>query len=654
MTYFIGVDVGSGSARAGLFDDEGNLIDSAVEAITTWNPSKDHYEQSSDEIWEKVVFLIKKITEKSPVEGEHQDEFKRRIKGIGFAATCSLVCLDVDGKPVTISQTGKDNQNIIMWMDHRASEEATSINETKHEVLKYVGGKVSLEMEIPKILWLKNHMKGSFDRIKHFMDLADYLTWKCTNDFARSLCTVVCKWNFMGHIFAKEKLSGWDDSYFTQIGLDEFVEEGYARLGGNKICDIGERVGKGLTEAVADLMNLPHSRISVAVSLIDAHAGGLGVLGTVVPGDEHSEITESVLQKRLAIISGTSTCHMAISVNPVFCPGVWGPYYSALKPGMWLSEGGQADLMNLPHSRISVAVSLIDAHAGGLGVLGTVVPGDEHSEITESVLQKRLAIISGTSTCHMAISVNPVFCPGVWGPYYSALKPGMWLSEGGQSATGCLVDHIIKSHPALPTLEEEAKKVGVDTHEILLRRLEAMASKRGIPVDYLSKEFHILPYYYGNRSPRADPTLVGMISGLHLTKSLDDLALQYLAVLQAIAYGTKHIIDELNRNGYQIDTLFMTGGASKSQFLVQQHANITGCRVGVRTESAVLSGAAIIAASASKLFDDMNECMSRLTKFERMVQPQEQVAKYHKAKYNVFLRMYEDQMNYRKMMEEST
>eukprot|EP01117_Protostelium_nocturnum_P007275 TRINITY_DN2600_c0_g1_i1.p1 TRINITY_DN2600_c0_g1~~TRINITY_DN2600_c0_g1_i1.p1 ORF type:complete len:613 (+),score=203.31 TRINITY_DN2600_c0_g1_i1:149-1840(+) len=563
MTYFIGVDVGSGSARAGLFDDEGNLIDSAVEAITTWNPSKDHYEQSSDEIWEKVVFLIKKITEKSPVEGEHQDEFKRRIKGIGFAATCSLVCLDVDGKPVTISQTGKDNQNIIMWMDHRASEEATSINETKHEVLKYVGGKVSLEMEIPKILWLKNHMKGSFDRIKHFMDLADYLTWKCTNDFARSLCTVVCKWNFMGHIFAKEKLSGWDDSYFTQIGLDEFVEEGYARLGGNKICDIGERVGKGLTEAVADLMNLPHSRISVAVSLIDAHAGGLGVLGTVVPGDEHPEITESVLQKRLAIISGTSTCHMAISVNPVFCPGVWGPYYSAL-------------------------------------------------------------------------------------------KPGMWLSEGGQSATGCLVDHIIKSHPALPTLEEEAKKVGVDTHEILLRRLEAMASKRGIPVDYLSKEFHILPYYYGNRSPRADPTLVGMISGLHLTKSLDDLALQYLAVLQAIAYGTKHIIDELNRNGYQIDTLFMTGGASKSQFLVQQHANITGCRVGVRTESAVLSGAAIIAASASKLFDDMNECMSRLTKFERMVQPQEQVAKYHKAKYNVFLRMYEDQMNYRKMMEEST
>ena len=42
-----------------------------------------------------------------------------------------------------------------MWMDHRASEQAAEINLTKHDVLRYVGGKISLEMQPPKLLWLK-------------------------------------------------------------------------------------------------------------------------------------------------------------------------------------------------------------------------------------------------------------------------------------------------------------------------------------------------------------------------------------------------------------------------------------------------------------------------------------------------------------------
>ena len=40
-------------------------------------------------------------------------------------------------------------------MDHRASKQAERINATQHEVLKYVGGKISLEMQTPKLLWLK-------------------------------------------------------------------------------------------------------------------------------------------------------------------------------------------------------------------------------------------------------------------------------------------------------------------------------------------------------------------------------------------------------------------------------------------------------------------------------------------------------------------
>ena len=60
----------------------------------------------------------------------------------------------------------------------------------------------------------------------------------------------------------------------------------------------------------------------------------------------------------------------------------------------------------------------------------------------------RLAYIMGTSACIMATTVDPRFVPGVWGPYYSGMVPGFWLNEGGQSAAGAAVDHLLRSHPA--------------------------------------------------------------------------------------------------------------------------------------------------------------------------------------------------------------
>ncbi len=82
---------------------------------------------------------------------------------------------------------------------------------------------------------------------------------------------------------------------------------------------------------------------------------------------------------------------------------------------------------------------------------------------TEETLDERLALIGGTSTCHMAVSREPRFIQGIWGPYFSAMIPGMWLTEGGQSATGALIDHVIDSHARGAELSLEAKRLeGVD------------------------------------------------------------------------------------------------------------------------------------------------------------------------------------------------
>lgn len=105
--------------------------------------------------------------------------------------------------------------------DHRAFKEAKLINSTGSMVLKYVGGTMSLEMEAPKMLWLKNHMPADVFSSSMFFDLPDFLTYKATGDLARSNCSLACKCSYVPP--GVEGSKGWNDEFFTQIGLEEFV-----------------------------------------------------------------------------------------------------------------------------------------------------------------------------------------------------------------------------------------------------------------------------------------------------------------------------------------------------------------------------------------------------------------------------------------------
>ncbi|KAL8178585.1 UNVERIFIED_CONTAM: hypothetical protein K2H54_052574 [Gekko kuhli] len=84
-----------------------------------------------------------------------------QIRGLGFDATCSLVVLDNNLHPLAVNFEGDCKRNIIMWMDHRASDQVARINGTRHNVLCYVGGVLSVEMQPPKLLWLKEPLNLS-------------------------------------------------------------------------------------------------------------------------------------------------------------------------------------------------------------------------------------------------------------------------------------------------------------------------------------------------------------------------------------------------------------------------------------------------------------------------------------------------------------
>jgi FGGY-family pentulose kinase len=251
----------------------------------------------------------------------------------------------------------------------------------------------------------------------------------------------------------------------------------------------------------------------------------------------------------------------------------------------------------------------------------------------------------------MAVSREAKFVPGVWGPYLSAMIPELWLTEGGQSATGALIDHVIHSHARAAELVREAKKQGSSVYALLNARLDALAESEPFPAA-LTRELHVLPDHHGNRSPRADPTLRGMVSGLKLTDSVDSLALLYLATVQAIAHGTRHVLDAMNQNGYRIDTILACGGDLKNPVFLREHADITGCRIVLPKEpEAVLLGSAVLGGVASGDFASVLDAMSAMNANERVVAPTRgDVAAYHQKKHAVFQRMYDDQIAYRSLM----
>ena len=114
MTAVLGVDVGTGSARAAVFDPAGRRLGHGVRPIQMWRPAPDFVEQSGDDIWRAVCAAVREaVAEAGAVT----------ITGIGFDATCSLVVRDARGGPVSVSPSGDPERDVIVWMDHRALDQ---------------------------------------------------------------------------------------------------------------------------------------------------------------------------------------------------------------------------------------------------------------------------------------------------------------------------------------------------------------------------------------------------------------------------------------------------------------------------------------------------------------------------------------------------
>jgi len=522
------VDVGTGSARAGIFTAGGELLGRAQHDIAMQKPLPNHAEHDSEDIWAAVCIAVQEaLRAAAAAPGD--------ISGISFDATCSLVVRDRKGDQLSVSTTGEKRWDTIVWLDHRALAEADECTQTGHKVLDFIGGVMSPEMEAPKLMWLKRHLPESWGKAGYFFDLADFLTWKSTGRLDRSQCTLTCKWTFLAH-----EDPGWREDFLAGVGIADMLSRG--RLP-ERVSAIGSDLGP-LSPQAAEELGLT-TRCRVGAGLIDAHAGALGVLGG---------------------FAGNST-----------------------------------------------------------------------------EIERHLALIAGTSSCVMALSREPRPVRGLWGPYLGAALPDCWLNEGGQSATGALLDHIIRWHGA-------GGKPDREMHARICSRVMELREKEGPEI---ASRLHVLPDFHGNRSPLADPHAVGVISGLTLDSSFDSLCRLYWRTAVGIALGVRHILDALNDRGYVIDTLHITGGHTKNPLLMELYADATGCKViEPKTDDAVLLGTAMVAATAAGHYSDLVTACTGMQQGGIARLPDPTTRSRFDRDYRVFLEMHRQRAVLDKMSEQ--
>ena len=438
--HVIGVDVGTGSARAGVFDTSGRMLGAARHDITVFHASGSMVEQSSTEIWNAVCTCVREAMAQAAVA-------PAQIAGIGFDATCSLVVLGAGGRPLPVGPSEDPERDVIVWMDHRALPQAERINATGHAVLKYVGGRISPEMETPKLLWLLENRPRVFEAAWQFLDLTDFLTWRASADLSRSTCTVTCKWTYLAH----EKR--WDESYFRSVGLGVLADEGFARIG-MRVVEPGTPLGTGLTAESAAGLGL-RAGTPVAAGVIDAHAGGIATVGA--EGDATS---------CLAYVFGTSSCTMTTTRQAVFVPGVWGPYFSAMVPDAWLLEGGQSvagaaieQLLSMHPAAVEVRrLASIDGQSlparlanqamQSVGGLSQTVELAKGLHVVPEFLGNRApfadpharAVIAGLGMAQDADSLVALYIAGVCGVAY-----GLRQIIDAQAAAGAPIERVVIS-----------------------------------------------------------------------------------------------------------------------------------------------------------------------------------------------------------------
>lgn len=249
MSLLIGLDVGTTSVKAGIFEASGRQVGAAGEEYRINYPAAGRAELDPGAYWTATQSAI------------------RRAVAVSGADPAGVVAIAVSSQGETVipvDAAGRAMGPALVWLDNRARAEAREIGDQFGEAAIYDA--TGVPSVVPtwtacKVLWWRRHEQELFATTRWFLLVEDLVLHRLTGRFVTEGGVQSTS------LFYDIRARAWWEAMLEAVGIDA------DRL--PELVDPGDLVGR-LTAEAAEALGLPATVLVVAGGM-DQGAGAVGV-----------------------------------------------------------------------------------------------------------------------------------------------------------------------------------------------------------------------------------------------------------------------------------------------------------------------------------------------------------------------------------------
>jgi xylulokinase len=196
----VGVDVGTTGTKTILVDHKGKLVAKAVAEYPLHSPQLGWTEQHPADWWTATVQTIREVLQTSGVKPE-------RIVGLGLSGQMhGSVFLDAAGEVI---------RPAILWNDQRTALQCEAITSKvgRKQIVAETCNPVLTGFQAPKIIWLRDHEPGNYERLAQVLLPKDYIRYRLTGEYATEVSDA------SGTALFNVPQRRWSDLIIGRLGL---------------------------------------------------------------------------------------------------------------------------------------------------------------------------------------------------------------------------------------------------------------------------------------------------------------------------------------------------------------------------------------------------------------------------------------------------
>jgi len=252
--YVIGLDIGTTSAKAVIFDLTGKLVAEDEKLLTSYYPNPGWVEQDPHEIEKASVQAIRDVITKANIQANEMITL-----GIS-SAMHSLLCIDDKGHPLS---------KALIWADGRSSKQAENLLQTSGiEIYSRTGTPIHPMTPFIKLVWMKENSYEPYQRASYFLSAKEYLLYKWFGKRLIDYSMASATGFFNGHLLQ------WDEEALHIAGITK-----------QQLSDIvpPTEVLSGLNPDIANEMGIS-ANMPFVIGSADGQLANLGI-GAISPGE---------------------------------------------------------------------------------------------------------------------------------------------------------------------------------------------------------------------------------------------------------------------------------------------------------------------------------------------------------------------------------